>query len=74
MIMDKCRRERNIVLSEEQVEFRELYKFCFERGLIRDNFKFHRSRKGFTSNIRAFTTIIKKNGLYDEFLKQRATE
>ena len=66
---------KDIVPSTAQAEFRDnLYKFCNEKGLIRDGFKMRRTKQGITSNINARITIIKKNGLYDEFFKNQSAE
>ena len=51
-----------------QVEYRDaLYKFCLEKGVIRDGFLCGRTRTQIRSNISAFRTILYKNGLADEF-------
>ena len=66
---------KDIVPSVAQAEFRDnLYKFCNEKGLIRDGFKMRRAKQGIASNIHALITIIKKNGLYDEFFKNQSAE
>ena len=66
---------KDIVPSIAQAEFRDnLYKFCNEKGLIRNGFKMGRTKRGIASNIHALITIIKKNGLYDEFFKNHPAE
>ena len=66
---------KDIVPSVAQTEFRDnLYKFCNEKGLIRNGFKMRRTKQGIASNIHAIITIIKKNGLYDEFFKNQSAE
>lgn len=51
-----------------QIEYRDaLYKFCFGKGIIRDGFPLGRTRTQVRSNISAFITILRKNGLADEF-------
>ena len=66
---------KDIVPSVAQTEFRDnLYKFCNEKGLIRNGFKMRRTKQGIASNIHALITIIKKNGLYDEFFKNQSAE
>ena len=66
---------KDIVPSVAQTEFRDnLYKFCNEKGLIRNGFKMRRTKQGIASNIHALITIIKKNGLYDEFFKNQPAE
>ena len=66
---------KDIVPSTAQTEFRDnLYKFCNQKGLIRNGFKMCRTKQGIASNIHALITIIKKNGLYDEFFKNQSAE
>ena len=59
-----------------QLEYRDaLYKFCLEKGIIRDGFPLGRTRLQMRSNIKAFITILEKNGLAKEFFethKQKA--
>ena len=51
-----------------QIEYRDaLYKFCLEKGVIRDGFLRGRTRVQVSSNISALITILHKNGLADEF-------
>ena len=60
------------VPTMKQVKYRDdLYNFCVQKGLLRDGFPLARTKQGITSNIRAFRTIIKKNGLEDEFFGER---
>lgn len=51
-----------------QLEYRNaLYQFCLQKGVIRDGFPLGRTRSQISSNIRAFLTILYKNGLAVEF-------
>lgn len=51
-----------------QIEYRDaLYKFCLEKGVIREGFLCGRTRLQIRSNISALLTILYKNGLADEF-------
>lgn len=53
-----------------QIEYRDaLYKFCLQKGVIRDGFHLGRTRLQIRSNIRAFITILNKNGLAEEFFE-----
>lgn len=66
---------KDIAPSLRQAKFRDdLYKFCAEKGLIRNDFKFARTKQGIASNINALITIIKKNGLGDEFFGKKPEE
>lgn len=61
---------KNILPTKDAVKYRDdLYKFCAEKGLLR-NFPLGRTRKAITANIRAFITLLNKNGLADEFFKK----
>lgn len=54
-----------------QLEYRDaLYKFCLQKGVIRDGFPLGRTRLQIRSNIRAFITILEKNGLDKEFFEK----
>ena len=67
----KKERATNIVPSLRQEKFRnDLYKFCVQNGLIRDGFPLGRTKKQISANIRAFITILRKNGLHDEFFNK----
>lgn len=72
MILEKA---RNKTPSHKQIEYRDaLYKFCCEKGLIRDGFRIYRTNRGISSNIQAFLTILRKNGFTDEFFSKRQEE
>ena len=54
-----------------QLEYRDaLYKFCLEKGIIRDGFPLGRTRLQMRSNINAFITILEKHGLAKEFFEK----
>ena len=54
-----------------QIEYRDaLYKFCLEKGVIREGFLCGRTRLQVRSNISALLTILRKNGLSDEFYEK----
>lgn len=58
-----------------QMEYRDaLYKFCLEKGVIRDGFPLGRTRLQIRSNINAFITILQKNGLEKEFFETKKLE
>ena len=51
-----------------QIKYRDaLYKFCINKGIVRDSFKLGRTNRGISANIRAFITILNKHGFADEF-------
>ena len=51
-----------------QVEYRDdLYKLCLGKGVIREGFLCGRTRMQIRSDISALITILRKNGLADEF-------
>ena len=51
-----------------QIEYRDaLYKFCVNKGLVRDSFRIGRTNREISANIRAFITILSKHGFADEF-------
>ena len=51
-----------------QIEYRDaLYKFCIDKGLVRDSFRLGRTNREFSANIRALITILSKHGFADEF-------
>ena len=59
---------KSIEPSIKQVKYRDdLYNFCVQKGLIRDSFNLQQTRNGIKANIYALITILKKNGLTDEF-------
>ena len=52
-----------------QIEYRDaLYKFCLQKGVI-SGFPLGKTRLRVRSNIRAFITILEKNGLAEEFFE-----
>lgn len=52
-----------------QIEYRDaLYKFCLKKGVI-SVFPLGKTRSKVHSNIRAFITILNKNGLAEEFFE-----
>ena len=65
---EMSKKERIKAPTMSQVEYMDaLYKFCLEKGVIREGFLCGRTRMQIRSNIRAFKTILYKNGLADEF-------
>lgn len=59
---------RSIEPTQKQVQFRDnLYKFCVQKGIVLDGFNILRTKQGIKSNIYALKTILRKNGLIDEF-------
>lgn len=61
-------RASNIVPSIAQKEYRDaLYMFLREKGIVHDGFKLGKTRRMMHTNIRAFSTIITKHGLWDEW-------
>lgn len=72
MVREKARSK---VPSINQVKFRDdLYNFCMEKGILKEGFPLARTKHGMISNIRAFKTIIAKNGLVDEFRERKDNE
>lgn len=62
--------QSNKLPTVPQIEYRNaLYKFCLHKGVIRDGFHLGRTRLQIRSNIRAFITILEKNGLAKEFFE-----
>jgi hypothetical protein len=60
---------RSIEPTTKQVVYRDdLYNFCVQKGLVKPGFKLYRTKGGISSNIQAFMTILRKNGLVDEFI------
>ena len=63
--------QRNNEPTMSQIEYRDaLYKFCLEKGVIREGFLCGRTRLQLRSNIKALITILNKNGLADEFYEK----
>lgn len=59
---------KSIEPSINLVKYRDdLYKFCVQNGLIREGFKLGRTKQAIKSNIYGLKTILRKNGLADEF-------
>lgn len=51
-----------------QIEYRDaLYKFCINKGIVRDGFRIGRTNREISANIRALITILSKHGFADEF-------
>lgn len=68
----KKEKARNITPTKKQVEYRDaLYNFCLKKGILKGGFPLSRTESGMRSNIRAFISIIKKNGLMDVYLEER---
>ena len=64
-------KEKRIEPTIKQVEYRDaLYKFCVQNGLVKEGFKMGRTNRGISSSINALKTIIRKNGLADEFFEK----
>lgn len=62
-------RATNIIPTTNAVEYRNaLYKFCVANEIITKDFPLARTRNGISSNIRAFLSTIKRNGLMDEWM------
>ena len=54
--------------TKKQVKFRDdLHKFCLQKGVVGEGFRISRTKQGISANIRAFISVLKKNGLLDEF-------
>ncbi len=54
--------------TQKLMKYRDdLYKFCLQKGLLWDGFKVYRTKQGMKSNIWALISILRKNGLEDEF-------
>ena len=62
---------RSIEPYIKQLKYRDnLYEFCLQKGLMREDFKLRRTKQGISSAIRALITILEKNGLADEFFAE----
>lgn len=60
--------------TRKQVQYRDaLYKFCLQKGIVGEGFRIYRTKQGISANIRAFKSILRKNGLADEFFAVEAT-
>ena len=69
MVKDKL---RSIEPTLKQLEYRDnLYKYCVQKGLVRDGFRLMRTKQGIKANIYALISILRKNGLADEFFGER---
>ena len=65
LVKDKA---QSIEPSKKQVQYRdELYKFCVQKGIVRDGFRISVTKNGIRANIYALITILRKNGYADEF-------
>lgn len=69
--MAKENRRSKVPTAKQQKYRDELYKFCLQKGVLKDGFPLARTKCGMQSNIRAFITILKKNGLEDEFFGRK---
>lgn len=59
---------RSIEPGLKQLKYRDdLYKFCIEKEIVSEGFSLYRTKQGIRANIRALISIIKKNGLTEEF-------
>ena len=59
---------KSIEPSTKQLKYRnDLYRFCLQKGLVRKDFPLGRTKQDIKANIYAFNTILRKNGLADEF-------
>ena len=54
--------------------FKSLLEFMKEHDLPTCYFEKPRNRKDFSTKISAMTTVIKKSGLYEEFVQQHSDE
>lgn len=73
MAVEKAKDRKLPTLS--QVKYRDaLYRFCIQKGLIRDGFRLGRTNRDISSNIRTFITILKKNGCIEEFFNGKSDE
>ena len=62
-------RAKDISPTKAQIQYRDsLYDFIAQKGLVRDGFKLGRTKKAVTANIYAFYTILRKNGLVEEYI------
>lgn len=67
---------RSIVPTSDQVKYRDaFYDFCIQKGIvIREGFRIYRTKQGISSNIQALLTILRKNGLTEEFFARNAKQ
>lgn len=64
----KLQKDKATEPTGKQILYRnDLYKFCLEKGIVRDSFVLGRTNREISSNINAFRTILRKNGLVEEF-------
>lgn len=62
--------QSKIIPTMSQIEYRNaLYQFSLQKGVIQEGFPLGRTRSQISSNIRAFITILRKNGLDKEFFE-----
>ena len=72
MLVEKA---RDVTPTCKQIEYRDaLYNFCKEKGLMRPGFKIRRTNRGVSANIKAFITILKKNGFAEEFFARNTAK
>ena len=64
----------SIVPTSKQVKYRDdLYDFCIQKGIVREGgISIRRTKQGINANIRALISILKKNGLAEEFFARNA--
>lgn len=63
---------KSIEPSVKQLEYRDaLYKFCVQKGLVREGFKLGRTKQNMRANISALIGILRRNGLMDEFVNAK---
>ena len=66
---------RSIVPTSNQVKYRDaLYAFCVQKGIVREGFTIRRTKQGINSNIHALLSILRKNGLDEEFFARNAKQ
>ena len=64
----KLQKDKATEPTGKQILYRnDLYKFCLEKGMVRDGFRLGRTNREISANINAFKTILHKNGMVDEF-------
>lgn len=66
---------REIVPTSKQAKYRDdLYNFCIQKGIVREGFTIRRTKQGINANIRALLSILRKNGLAEEFFAGNAKQ
>ena len=65
----------SIVPTSKQVKYSDdLYDFCIQKGIVREGFTIRRTKQGINANIRALLSILRKNGLDEEFFARNAKQ